>query len=200
MQNYEMLCVLPGTLAEDEVMPIVEKIKETLSNKKAENISVKDMGKSKLAYPIKHIRYGYFQLFHFELDSNELKELETSVRLLDLAIRMVVRKYDPATAKDYVLAVDPTALSAKEKPEFKRENRTFKRERPENVLEKTELEKENTESAETETEKDLTETTKAKVSKSKITKIKKETKGEKISIDDIDKKLEEILQKDIENV
>lgn len=200
MKNYEMLCVLPGTLAEDEVMPIVEKIKETLLNKKAENVSVKDMGKSKLAYPVKHIRYGYFQLFHFELSSEQLKELEKSVRLLSNIIRIVLRNYDPAKAKDYVLATDPTALSAKEMPENnRRENKLFRREkttfRPKNE-EKVETVLEDSNEVKTEEKEKITKVEKIV----KTTKIKKEKKGDKISIDDIDKKLEEILKKDMENV
>jgi|AntAceMinimDraft_4_1070372.scaffolds.fasta_scaffold02398_2 small subunit ribosomal protein S6 len=193
MNNYEMLCVLPGTLAEDEVTPVVEKIKETLSNKEVQNLSVKDMGKSKLAYPIKHIRYGYFQLFHFDLDSEELQSLEKDVRLLSNIIRIVVKKYNPETAKDYVLATDPTALSAKEKPEEKRERRPFRK--PAYEIRKKEEESKKVE--EIKEEKPIEVKTEDKKEETKKIKIKKE---EKISIDDIDKKLEEILKKDIDNV
>ena len=31
MQNYELLCILPGTLTEEEVKPVIENVKEILS-------------------------------------------------------------------------------------------------------------------------------------------------------------------------
>ncbi|MFA5211490.1 MAG: 30S ribosomal protein S6 [Patescibacteria group bacterium] len=197
MNNYELLCVLPGTLAEDEVAPIVDKIKETLKNKEAQNIVIKDMGKSKLAYPIKHIRYGYFQLFHFELENEKTSELERSIRLLGNIIRVTLRTYDPKKDRDYILAVDPTAPSAKEKPENVREYKSFKKEKKETAKEESEPIKEtsNIESEKSEENKTVEE---IEVKKPKTKRIK--TKKEEISIDEIDKKLEEILKKDIDNV
>ena len=193
MKNYELLFILPGTLTEDETKPFVKNVEEVLTQNSAVNLVLENMGKNRLAYPIKHIRYGYFQLFHFDLDSEELQSLEKDVRLLSNIIRIVVKKYNPETAKDYVLATDPTALSAKEKPEEQRERRRFRK--PAYEIRKKEEESKKVE--EIKEEKPIEVKTEDKKEETKKIKIKKE---EKISIDDIDKKLEEILKKDIDNV
>ncbi|MBT3948722.1 30S ribosomal protein S6, partial [Candidatus Parcubacteria bacterium] len=88
MKHYEMFCVLPGTLSEDEVTPVVDNVAQTLGSYDAQNVTREDMGKSRLAYPIKHIRYGYFHLFRFELEAENLVKLEKSVRLLDNLLRV----------------------------------------------------------------------------------------------------------------
>ncbi len=220
MKHYEMLCVLPGTLAEAEVAPAVEQVSQTLASYDAANVTVEDMGKSKLAYPVKHIRYGYFQLFRFELDAENLAKLEKSVRLLGTLLRVIVRVSDPANAAQYTLAQDPTALSAppKEDPRDSRGRRSDRRtEKPATEEKAEEAKKEEAPAAEkTEEPKEEVKAEKPaeekveekkeevpveeKVEESKEEPKKAEKKEKKISIEDIDQKLDELLQKDIDNV
>lgn len=96
MRNYELMCIFPGTLAEDELPARIEAVKTTATENGAENISVKNMGKSRLAYPMKHIRYGYFSLFHFAADPAQMKAFEQKLRLSGDVLRFVFRTYDPA--------------------------------------------------------------------------------------------------------
>src|SRR3989338_7467179 len=107
MNHYEMFCVLPGTLAEAEVAPTIAEVGKILEASSAENIAMEDMGKSRLAYPIKNIRYGYFHLFRFGIEPEKIQEVETKVRLLGGLLRIVVRIYDPAHVISYKLAQDP---------------------------------------------------------------------------------------------
>ncbi len=112
--------MLPGTLAEDEVQPIVASISQIFTSRAIPNVLVENMGKSKLAYPIQHIRYGYFQLFKFELEPGEISALEKDVRLLGGLLRVVVQAADPHAQQQYHLAQDPTALSApKQREEYR---------------------------------------------------------------------------------
>lgn len=216
-----MLCVLPGTLAEAEVAPAVEQVSQTLGSYDAANVTVEDMGKSKLAYPVKHIRYGYFQLFRFELDADKLAKLENSVRLLGTLLRVIVRVSDPSKAAQYTLAQDPTALSAppKEDPRESRGRRPDRRtEKPateekaeekeapvkeDSVEEKTEEPKEEAPKKTVEEKKeDVKEEApvEEKAEEPKEEPKKEEKKEKKISIEDIDQKLDELLQKDIDTV
>ncbi|MBT3539032.1 30S ribosomal protein S6 [Candidatus Parcubacteria bacterium] len=225
MKHYEMFCVLPGTLSEDEVTPVVDNVAQTLGSYDAQNVTREDMGKSRLAYPIKHIRYGYFHLFRFELEAENLVKLEKSVRLLDNLLRVVVKTSDPSKATAYTLAQDPTALSAPpkaDKDERRGERKPFeKREAP---VKETPADKKESISApsdakamddkeevkkEEKTVEEPKESTSAKATADKEEKLEEpapvkvvedKEKKPKISIDDIDQKLDEILQKDIENV
>lgn len=211
MKHYEMLCVLPGTLAEAEVAPVIEQVSQVLGGYEASNVTLEDMGKSKLAYPIKHIRYGYFQLFRFELEEKNLAKLEHSVRLLGTMLRVIVRVTDPAKTAQYTLAQDPTALSApqKEDPRDTRGKRG-KREEERGTRDEKKVEEAPTKEVATEEKKEVSEKPTEKIVEEKpaeeskpAEKPKEEKKAKKektISIEDIDQKLDELLQKDIENV
>jgi small subunit ribosomal protein S6 len=95
MQNYELLCILPGTLTEEEIKPVIENVKEMMTKSNIENVVVKDMGKSRLAYPVKHIRYGYFQLLQFETERSNIAPLRKRLKGVSELLRAVITKFDP---------------------------------------------------------------------------------------------------------
>lgn len=100
MTNYEMLVVLPGTLTEAETAPVVMAIKETAERLGASDVAVHDMGKSRLAYPMKHIRYGYFYIAQLAAEAEKVKEIEHKVRLINNVLRLVVRANSSAQPMD----------------------------------------------------------------------------------------------------
>ncbi len=106
MQHYEMLVVLPGTIMENEAAPIMQTLQETLEKYGATEIVSHDMGKSRLAYPIKHIRYGYFYIVQCSAEPAKMKEVSDRARLINNILRLVVKVYDPRTQ-----TVDATKLS-----------------------------------------------------------------------------------------
>lgn len=212
MKHYEMLCVLPGTLSEDEIAPMVQSISQVLGNYNVQNVTVEDMGKSRLAYPIKLIRYGYFQLFRFELQSVDVEKMEKSVRLVGGLLRVVVQISDPKKEKAYVLAADPTALSAPRKSdEERREEKRFERKPVEKIEEQTvkvaEPVVEVKEETPVLTQEEPTFTTEQVIKVEEVKEDKKEVKTKRaskkkteVSLDNIDERLDEILQQDIDKV
>lgn len=90
-----MLCVLPGTLAEDEVSPIIQSVQTILTEAGVGNIKVQDNGKNRLAYPIKHIRYGYQFIFHFEAEPENIPEAQQKLGLSRDLLRNLITIYDP---------------------------------------------------------------------------------------------------------
>jgi small subunit ribosomal protein S6 len=90
MKHYELLCVLRGTLSEDEVLTVIEKVKETITKLGGEILETKDMGKSRIAYPIKHIRYGYFHLIHFDAEPSVAPQVQNKLRLFSELLRSLV--------------------------------------------------------------------------------------------------------------
>lgn len=198
MKHYEMLCVLPGTLSEDEIAPMVQGISQVLGNYHAQNMSLEDMGKSRLAYPIKLIRYGYFQLFRFDLESTYLEKMEKSVRLVGGFLRVIVQISDPSKEHSYTLALDPTALSApKKSDEERREERRFERKTAQKKQEQIVHEPAPFVQVE------AAETVLPKKEEEKITEVKPKRVAKNqtdISLDTIDARLDEILQQDIDKV
>ena len=173
MKKYEILCVLPGTLAEGELSPIVTQIEEQLKLHGAEEVTKTDLGKSRLAYPIEHIRYGYFEFFTAQIAPEKVQVVERGIRLLGNILRVSVQVYNPKQKATITLAADPTALSAPQR----NEDGT----RPARTNERASVKKEADRATAPEEHKE------APVAPS-------------LNLENIGEKLDEILQKDIDKV
>ncbi len=94
MKKYELLLVLPGTLdekeAENRSNEILSAVKEY-----ATEAEIASMGKMRLAYPIKQIRYGYFYTVIFGAETKELKALQTKLELMRDLLRAIISVYNP---------------------------------------------------------------------------------------------------------
>lgn len=80
MSKYELLLVLPGTLDDNEVAARSEEIVQEIKAL-AQDVEVTTMGKNRLAYPIKQIRYGYYFAITFKAATKDVKILEKKFSL-----------------------------------------------------------------------------------------------------------------------
>jgi len=97
MNHYELLFVLPGTLSENETEPLVNKIKTIIEKNGGQKLTVAELEKRRLAYPMKHIRYGYFGLAYFEAEPEMVKKMEAGFVLDRDFLRTFVKKINPKT-------------------------------------------------------------------------------------------------------
>lgn len=95
MQPYELLFILPGTLTEDEVKPVAQSVTTTIEKAGGQNVVLHDLGKSRLAYPMKHIRYGYFSLCIFDAEPKDIPEIHHKIRLMPQLLRAMVHVHNP---------------------------------------------------------------------------------------------------------
>ena len=95
MKKYELLLVLPGTLDEKEAETRSNEILSTVKEYGAD-AELAPMGKMRLAYPIKQIRYGYFYTIIFGTETKELKALQTKLGLLRDLLRAIISVYNPS--------------------------------------------------------------------------------------------------------
>lgn len=151
MKKYELLLVLPGTLDEKEAETRSNEVLSLLkeSSKDAE---VAPMGKMRLAYPIKQIRYGYFYTIIFSVETKDLKAIQEKLGLMRDLLRAMITDYNPKYTPAQKLSY----------PAANGENNDFRTENVEHKAEKAEKPAE-----------------------------------AKISVQEIDKKLDEILSGDI---
>lgn len=117
MKNYELLCVFPGTLGEEEVAPLVAEVNSILSDSGATNITSEDRGKSRLAYPIKHIRYGYFTVFAFQAEPSVIPAAQAKLRLVTSVLRAMINEFNPEMRKEKDLVL---AKLARERAEYEK--------------------------------------------------------------------------------
>ncbi len=115
MKKYELLLILPGTLdekqAETRATEIVAMVKDH-----GKEVELTTIGKNRLAYPIKQIRYGYFYTVVFTAESEPLKALETKLSLLRDVLRTMVTNFNIALTPTQKMAYSAEATMMNREP------------------------------------------------------------------------------------
>jgi len=93
--KYELLYILSSQYTEDEVPPLAEKVNKMLEKYGAKITKGENLGKKKLAYPIKKFYQGYYMLNEFELEGKNVDSLSTQLKLSDEILRHIIVKNPP---------------------------------------------------------------------------------------------------------
>lgn len=95
IEHYDLLYFLPPTFGEDQVKNIEEKIKQNIT--KADGVIKKEitLGKKKLAYKIQQHKYGIYMNVYFDLESRKLPEIDNFLRLENDVVRHLIVKGEP---------------------------------------------------------------------------------------------------------
>lgn len=205
-----------------EIRPLADEILETIKAKGANIIKEEDLGKKKLAYPIKKFRHGLFFDVLLEIDSSKLPELEKAIKANDNIIRYLIVKMDEKSLEDIENQKERAARPEINKPDAESKAQTTAKEesqkekehilpaktpskmQKDEIKDEEKLEKPSKKLDETEAkqEKATEETEEIKekepLDKSKEKAIQEKPKKKKISIEELDKKLEEILDEDLD--
>jgi len=142
MKKYELLLVLPGTLDEQEAQ---NRSNEILSfvKENGEQAEISPMGKMRLAYPIKQIRYGYFYTIVFNAEVKGLKVLQEKLGLMRDLLRAMFTDfnvaYNPAQKAVYGTPSADTVLTEETKTEFVSVPKVEKQVIPEKPAEKVDM-------------------------------------------------------------
>lgn len=103
-QHYDLLYIIPGTKAEDEVPPLTTAVHDLLKQHEATIIKQDFWGKRKLAYEIDHIRYGYYEAIDFDIDTLKLAAFELAMRLNPNILRSQIVKRKVLTVEQQAAA------------------------------------------------------------------------------------------------
>lgn len=87
MNKYELLYVVGTQYTDPEVEGIQKKVEALLAKNNATILRNENLGKIRLAYPIKKVRHGSYILVHFDADPSVLKELNRQLGLIDEVLR-----------------------------------------------------------------------------------------------------------------
>ncbi|MBI5221214.1 MAG: 30S ribosomal protein S6 [Candidatus Magasanikbacteria bacterium] len=149
MNHYELFYLVSGTYTEDELIPLKEKVNAILTKNGATISHEENLGKKKLAYPVKKVRYGYYLLVDFDIEPEMLKKTNNDLHLTSDVLRhTIVKRLEPTQGMSEI--------------------------------------------------KQKLEAAKTEVKKEHVVKEAPPKPGrEKLSLDDLDKKLDEILEGDI---
>ncbi len=87
MRNYELMIISHGTLSEDAVTSNVERFTNLIGQLGGTVDRVDHWGKREFAYEIDHQRDGWYTVIDFQIDGQQLPELERQLRLTDAVVR-----------------------------------------------------------------------------------------------------------------
>lgn len=203
--HYELLYLISNKFTEDEVKPIAEKVESIITANGGQITYREDWGKKKLAYPVNHFVYGYYTLVEFDVEPLTLAKIERSIRMMHDVLRhqIVVRKIRTIDLKEkpkQLFFDEPkkeTSTSASQtkaaKPEFvKKESPVTTETAPAKMPAAEEVE---VKEVAVPLEKEVAATPVATEVEEKIAKkVTKVTKDAKASLDELDAKLDKILE------
>lgn len=90
MRNYELMLLLNPSLQEEETSALLAKIQQTIKTNQGEIIKVDKWGKKKLAYEIKKYQEAIYVIIDFELEPENIANLERSIKFEEKIIRYLL--------------------------------------------------------------------------------------------------------------
>lgn len=120
--HYELLYIISNKFTEDEISPIIEKVKAILTDNGGTITLAEEWGKKHLAYPISGFSYGYYTLVEFDLLGINLAKIDRSLRMMSEILRhQIVRKDERVETKPAKAAAEASKNAEVEKPVAKEE-------------------------------------------------------------------------------
>lgn len=98
--HYELLYIVSNKYSEEELKPIIEKVRKIISDQGGNITFSEEWGKKRLAYPINNFRYGYYSLVEFDLEGEKLIKIDKALRLAREILRhQIVNKKQKSLAE-----------------------------------------------------------------------------------------------------
>ena len=94
MTNYEIMFIVKATLDEETLNKIVKDTQALITNNDSKVIEFKEMGRKKLAYPIKKEVSGYYYVMTVEVTNETLQEFDRKVSINENVLRHLIIKVE----------------------------------------------------------------------------------------------------------
>ena len=94
MSQYETVFIMTPVLSDEQMKEAVDKYRSHLTAKKAEIAFDESWGLRKLAYPIQKKSTGFYHLFEYKIDGEELQEFELMYKRDERILRFLTVKLD----------------------------------------------------------------------------------------------------------
>lgn len=125
MKNYELLYILPASKTSEEVVKDFQDVqkhiekfggvmletllehpflaKTTGKEEEPEELKAIPVTKRKLAYPIKHEKFGFYCLVNFQAETKKIEDLDEYLRLNNDVLRHIILQADPMIKEELEL-------------------------------------------------------------------------------------------------
>lgn len=96
MAKYELMYIVGSQTSDDEISKVVDEVKKYISDNAGIIEKSEELGKKKLAYPIKKSRNGYYVVVNFSAPSEKVNDIEHRIRTSQNVIRHLIINMDEA--------------------------------------------------------------------------------------------------------
>ena len=113
----------------DDLEGIKKRVNQLIEDKGGKITFQEDWGKKKFHYPIKHGKYGYYQLVEFDIESQTVEKINTELRMSHEVLRHMIVNHAPKTEKQIAVEkrlAEKRISKANKKIEDKAQNKTKK--------------------------------------------------------------------------
>ncbi len=212
MSRYELMFIISPKVKEADMRPAADQIQKMVTTGGSKIVEELDWGKKKLAYPIKNYRHGFYYVLSIDADPAAIKKLDENLKQNDDVLRYLLIKLE-APAVKALADQKKRALEHPEETEAETSEtaRSATKPAPAKSMpakitpEKPALAPVEPKPVDTKPEEPIVTMkpeTKPEVTAVPTAPAKKETpasqeKSEKAKLDELDKKLDEILDEDI---
>lgn len=117
MNRYELIYLVPTKYAEDELGTVIGQIRDLVTKYGGKVTFEDNLGKKRLAYPIKQANQCYYLLSHIDLEPANMNALERDLRLVNDVVRHLMTQRVEVSHK---VAPAPTP-TAQPTPQAKKE-------------------------------------------------------------------------------
>lgn len=92
MTNYEIMFIVKTTIDDATLANVTKEAQKLITDNKSKVIEFKDMGRKKLAYPIKKELSGYYYLMNVSATNECIKEFDRKVSINENILRHLILK------------------------------------------------------------------------------------------------------------
>ena len=92
MTKYEIMFIVKATMEEADIKKCADDIQKLINIKPSKVIEFKEMGRKKLAYPIKKELSGYYYVMTVEATHDTIKEFDRKVLINENVLRHLIIK------------------------------------------------------------------------------------------------------------
>lgn len=93
-RTYEVMYIVDPDASDENIGKLNETIGQLIEKEGGTIIRIDDVGRRKMAYPIKKKTEGYYVLYEIEGSGQEIAELERRMRVNDMIVRFVTVRVD----------------------------------------------------------------------------------------------------------
>lgn len=90
MNKYETVCIIEPDNNNEQISNIIEKIQNKIKEFSEQPINIENLGKKKMAYPIRKFTEGIYLIINFQCEPQYISELERYYRITEEIMKFII--------------------------------------------------------------------------------------------------------------